>query len=96
MRRGQKQEAATNAAQKPTQQGLLGADAAQKAGGALYAAGGAAQRSKSASTILMPSGRLESATHSSRVWAPPPVTVPIVLAGIPRERGMLLSVEAGV
>ena len=38
-------------------------------------------------------GRLARSTHSCRVWARLPVTVPMVLAGMPRERGILLSVE---
>ena len=32
--------------------------------------------------------------HSCRVWMPPPVPpVPMAMAGMPRERGMLASVE---
>ncbi len=44
-------------------------------------------------TIPSPLGRLLISTHSSRVCASAPRTVPMVLAGMPRDRGTLLSVE---
>ena len=42
-----------------------------------------------------PVRRLAHSIHSSRVWAREPFTVPMVLAGIPSDSGMLLSVEPG-
>ncbi len=50
----------------------------------------------SATAIFRPVVRLRRSTHSCRVWARPPDTVPMVLAGMPRESGMLLSAELGV
>ena len=46
-------------------------------------------------TIPIPPGMEFKSTHSSLVCAPPPFTVPIVLAGIPRDNGIFASVELG-